>query len=171
MEIVIKKANPNQVEVALEMLNSAAVWLKEKGSKQWEKWLDPSDLNKRSIQQGFEKGEFYFVYSKSNVLVGMYRLQTEDEANWGKNKDNAVYVHQLVTNRDYQGKNVGASILTSIERELQKKGIEFLRLDCLAESKGLCEYYEKNAFEPKGLKKREQDGLVYQQYEKDLKGS
>ena len=94
MELIIKSGNLEEVNIALDLLYKAAIWLKDKNIDYWQNWLNPSVQHINWIKQGFEKGEFYFVYNNENILIGMYRLQYDDEIFWGKRNDKAGYIRQ-----------------------------------------------------------------------------
>jgi len=151
MKFTIKKAEPNEINIAYDLLNSAAVWLRDKKVDYWQNWLDPPAEHIEWIKQGFDNGEFYFVYNSENVIMGMYRLQYSDEMFWGKQNDKAGYIHSFTTNRDFKGQGIGDLILNMIEEELAGQGFEYLRLDCSSDIEGLCAYYENYGFEPKEI--------------------
>jgi len=150
MEITIRNCNLSDLNIAFDLLYKAAVWLKGKTIDYWQVWLNPPDIYVAWIKQGFDNGEFYFVYSAGN-LVGMYRLQCSDEIFWGKRNDKAGYIHSFTTNRELKGKGLGYAILSTIEKELHIKGFDYFRLDCSPDIDGLCKYYEDYGFKPRGI--------------------
>jgi len=149
MEFIIKNGTSNELDLALDLLYQAAIWLKDKNIDYWQRWLNPSETYVSWIKQGFDKGEFSFVYNKDNHLIGMYRLQYSDEIFWGKRNDKAGYIHSFTTNRGYRGKGMGYLILKAVEDELIRNNFDYLRLDCSPDIDGLCKYYENYGFEPK----------------------
>lgn len=149
MELTTRNAKSNEINIALNLLNKAALWLKNKNIDYWQNWLNPSDEYVAWIKQGFDNGEFYFVHNSQNVIVGMYRLQHTDELFWGKRNDKASYIHSFTTNRDFKGNRIGYLILKTIEEELVKKNFDYLRLDCSPNIEALCNYYENYGFVPK----------------------
>lgn len=149
MKLTIRSAKSNEINIALNLLNKAALWLKDKSIDYWQNWLNPSDEHIAWIKQGFDNGEFYFVFNSQNAIMGMYRLQYTDEMFWGKQTDKAGYIHSFTTNRDFKGNNIGYQVLKTIEEELLKKSFAYLRLDCSPAIVGLCNYYENYGFVPK----------------------
>ncbi|MCL1901109.1 MAG: GNAT family N-acetyltransferase [Firmicutes bacterium] len=172
MEINIKKAKLNEIDKVLDLLKSAALWLKAETIDYWQNWLNPPELHVDWIKQGLKNKEFYFVYDSENTLLGMYRLQYNDEMFWGQQNIKAGYIHSFTTNRKYKGKGIGIKILQLIEKKLSDKGVDFLRLDCSPDIKGLCKYYESYGFrrigEPKDIGV---DGFICQLYEKRINWS
>ena len=149
MELFIRKGKSDELTIVFDLLYNAAIWLKNEKVDYWQNWLAPSELHLNWIKEGLDNGEFYFVYSNEDIIVGMYRLQYSDEMFWGKRNDKAGYIHSFTTNREYKGKKIGFRILESIEKGLLEIGSDYLRLDCSPDIKGLCKYYEDYGFEPR----------------------
>ena len=149
MELMIESAGSDRITIALDLLYKAAVWLKDKNIDYWQNWLDPLNEHIAWIRQGFDNGEFYFVYNNESIIMGMYRLQYRDEMFWGEQNDKSGYIHSFTTNRDFKGNGIGYHILRMIEEKLLEQGFDYLRLDCSPDIRGLCKYYENYGFEPK----------------------
>lgn len=145
MEITERIAISGELNLGLEMLKEAAVWLKEKNINYWKSWLNPNQDYINWIKSGLDNNEFYFLESE-NEVIGMYRLQYSDEMFWGKREEKAGYIHSFTIKRKYCGQGIGRDALELIALKLKQNGIGLIRLDCGSEIKGLCEYYEKNGF-------------------------
>ena len=130
------------------MLKESAEWLRVRKIDYWQDWHKPSKQYKEWIMEGIRKGEFNFALD-DDIILGMFRLQYEDELFWGKRTDLSGYIHSFTTKRMYKGKGIGKLILNDIEKMLYEKGVTILRLDCGTKIDGLCKYYEKYGFEPK----------------------
>jgi ribosomal protein S18 acetylase RimI-like enzyme len=150
--IVFRIAAEQDLSLALKLLKEAAETLKDKGINQWTFWQDPSEEKINWIKQGFENNEFYFVENLENELVAMFRLMSEDELYWGKQTQDARYIHSLVVRKQFSGQQIGQQIMQQIESNLIERNVFILRLDCNASSKGLCAYYEKLDFVKVGEK-------------------
>ena len=147
MDLKTRKARPDEINIAFDLLYKAALWLKDNAVDYWLEWLDPPEIYKAWIKQGFDNGEFYFAENANSELAGMFRLQYEDEMFWGKQSDKAGYVHSFTTVRGLKGKQIGYAVLRMIEQTLLEKGIGLLRLDCSPAVERLCKYYEDYGFE------------------------
>jgi RimJ/RimL family protein N-acetyltransferase len=145
------KAQNNQLPIILELLKNAAENLAQKNIPQWQFWLNPPEDKINWITQGIENQEFNFVV-KENDLVGMYRLQNQDELYWGLQSEKAAYLHSLVIKPEFSGGGLGKKILQSIENQLINQNIHLLRLDCVAHNPALCQYYESQGFVKVGEK-------------------
>ena len=148
-ELLIRKANADEYNIALKLLREAALWLNERHIDYWQGWLNPDNNLKSWIKSGFNHDEFYFVENNGEIIA-MYRLQYDDEFFWGKRNDRAVYIHSLTTKRKLYGQRLGYQILKIIEGNAKKDNRRFLRLDCGIDNKGLCQYYLNFGFKNKG---------------------
>ena len=83
MELLIRKANADEYNIALKLLREAALWLNERHIDYWQGWLNPDNKLKSWIKSGFDHDEFYFVENNGEIIA-MYRLQYDDEFFWGK---------------------------------------------------------------------------------------
>lgn len=145
MTFDLRQAQREELPIALEMLKEAALWLKGKGINYWQDWIDPKVQYINWIKQGFDNDQFYFFYSGSK-LSGMLRLQYQDEIFWGKQKDNAGYIHSFTTRRDMAGAGFGHIMLNKVQDLLNNEGIKIMRLDCGKNYEKLCKYYESEGF-------------------------
>ena len=168
MEMTIRKALICELDIAFNLLKEAAQWLKDKEIDYWQNWHNPSDLYQNWIKDGFENSQFYYIECNKSV-IGMYRLQFEDEMFWGKNNDKSAYIHSFTIKRNLSGKGIGKEILRMIEQQLKMQDINILRLDCGANINGLCKYYENYGFKCIGQKKIH--GETLNLYEKQLPSS
>jgi len=166
MNLKYRIAKKNEINIALRLLKEAAEWLDDKGIDYWQNWHNPNEEFSNWIKEGFNNQEFNFV-ELNNEIVGMYRLQYNDEMIWGEKEDKAGYVHSFTTRRNIKGKGIGKKILEHIEEELRSKSIDILRLDCGCNVTGLCEYYIRNGFIRVG--ETELPGEKLNLYEKKLK--
>lgn len=167
-DLLFAPARKNQLSLALSLLAEAARRLQNKNTQQWAFWINPPAHKVTWIKEGFAAGEFYFVYTKGE-LVGMFRLLYFDEKYWGHRKDrfdSAAYVHSLTVRDAYVGRGIGALILQKIERQLKAEGIAIFRLDCMYENENLCNYYRNQGFLP--VEVTEIDGVQQQLFEKNL---
>lgn len=149
MQLIIRKAKNNEINIVFDLLKESAQWLKEKNIDYWQNWHDPEDIYIKWIKEGFEKNQFSFIENNENI-IGMFRLQYEDEPFWGKRYEKAGYIHSFTVKRELSGKGIGYLILDKIKKFLKDKNINIIRLDCGSDIIGLCNYYEKYGFKSVG---------------------
>ena len=151
MNFTTRLADSSELKVAFELLKHAAERLNDKGLKQWRYWMDPPQEKIAWVEEGFKNGEFHFILI-DNQIAGMFRLLNEDELYWGIQVYSARYIHSLVVKTIYSGKGIGEQVVLKVVQDCKKLNVDYLRLDCDAQNKGLCNYYEQQGFQKVGQK-------------------
>ena len=135
--------------IVFDLLKKASEWLRDKNIDYWQNWHDPPESHKNWILDGLIKKQFHLMY-QGNTLIGMFRLQYDDEMFWGKREDKAGYLHSFTIKREMGGRGLGYKVLTQIETYLKQNGYHYLRLDCGLHNKRLCDYYKNYGFNEVG---------------------
>jgi ribosomal protein S18 acetylase RimI-like enzyme len=161
----IRLAQPNEIKIGFQMLREAALWLKSKEIDYWQNWLDPPTHHKDWIISGFSKKEFRFI-EQNNEIIGMIRLQDNDEIFWGNDDTPAIYIHSFTTKRSLAGYSIGSQILAQVELIARQNGKKFLRLDCGSQIEGLNNYYLKENF--RFVRQKKLDGYIMNLYEREI---
>ncbi len=78
--------------------------------------------------------------------AGTFILQWSDPFWWGDRPPDAGYVHKLAIRPAYKGRGLGIEMLRWAEAKARSEGKKFLRLNCIAEDRGIRDYYEKAGF-------------------------
>jgi ribosomal protein S18 acetylase RimI-like enzyme len=149
MQLELRLSDYEEIEIGLNLLKKAAYWLKSKNIDYWQSWINPQELYIDWIKQGFKNGQFYFVLNNFRI-IGMFRLQWDDELFWGKQENDSGYIHSFTIDRDYYGQGLGKQVLLMIEDLCVKNNKHFLRLDCGVNVTGLCKYYSDFGFNSVG---------------------
>jgi ribosomal protein S18 acetylase RimI-like enzyme len=165
MDIKIRQANANEVAIALALFEEAALKLREKGTNQWQHWINPTPAYINRVQKGFDDKVYFFV-EKSGQLAGMFRLMDSDEEYWGQQREAAIYLHSFMTKPVFKGQGIGSAVLKLVEIQIRERGINYFRLDCIADNEALCHYYEKQGF--KRVQTREMPHYTVQLFEKKI---
>ena len=143
-ELDVRRAGLADADEIVAMLSEAARWLLSRGIRQW-----PDPFPRDRVERLVRRGDFYLVRLDGEP-VAAFALQWADPAFWGEQPDDAGYVHALTVRRTHGGRGLGAWLLDWAGAEVDARGREFLRLDCLAENDALRRYYEAQGFEPRG---------------------
>lgn len=154
MEIKFIRAQKVELKDALNFFKLASQSLSEKQVSQWSYWVDPPKEKISWVKDGFEKGEFFFVYNSTGDKIAMFRLLDSDTLYWGEkgNDINVRYVHSLVVLPSYSGLGIGKSVILKIIENLISEGVLRFRLDCDGSNLSLCKYYESYGFKKVGEK-------------------
>ncbi len=145
MKLKVKEADPSESPTAFELFKKTALWLHKKEINYWQHWINPDEKWTNWVNKGFEEGQFYFVYHKSEI-IGIFRLLWCDELFWGDRDYNSGYIHSITIDPEFHGQGLGAKIIFMIEEICRAEEKKFLRLDCGIKSKKLHKYFEKHGF-------------------------
>ena len=154
MNLIFKKAKIDELDHALELFKLASLSLGKKNVSQWAYWSDPPEEKITWVKEGFDKGEFFFVYNDSGIKIAMFRLLQNDTLYWGEKglENNVKYVHSLVVRPDFSGLGIGKIVMLNIIENLKSEGVKKFRLDCDGSNPRLCQYYESYGFKKVGEK-------------------
>ena len=150
MKFIFMQIDEKELNTVLGFLKEAAVWLRDKKIDYWQDWLDPPEFFKDWILTGLRQKQFHYIVNDVNEVIGMFRLQYDDELFWGERDDRAAYIHSFAIKRSLGGKGTGYEVLRAIEEFVKEKGADYLRLDCGLKIKKLCEYYINYGFKKTG---------------------
>lgn len=148
MKIEFIRALSSELEEALFFFKLASQSLSKKNIGQWSYWIDPPEEKISWVKEGFDNGEFYFVYDQEGNKIAMFRLLEMDTLYWDNKgiEKNTRYIHSLVVHPSYSGQGVGKCVMLKIIDQLKHNKIKKLRLDCDGSNPRLCGYYEDYGF-------------------------
>lgn len=149
---VIPARKDDEKEV-MELLVSAAEWLRDKGSSQWSGLLQGEDTH--NMREAIAQGHV-FLFRQKAELAGVVMLLPEasewDRRLWGdEGHGESVYLHRLAIDRRFAGAGLGRTIMAWAETGVSCPGKTKIRLDCVSENKALQSFYSGMGYESKGL--------------------
>jgi len=157
---------PSEQSKVLELFKTAAQRIATMNIDHWQYWHDPPPEKIQWVTQGITNAEYFFIHNDQQELIGMVRILNEDLLYWGKQEENATYIHSLLVTDAFNGRGMGKKIIASICAKASNKGSRFLRLDADSKNPKLCRYYEGLGFKKVG--QVELPLSVYHLYEKEL---
>jgi ribosomal protein S18 acetylase RimI-like enzyme len=166
-ELIVIPAEPDDAETIFRLLFEAGAWLQSRGIRQWSAVWPLSAYEQAETRGRIARGWCYLA-RRDNIVVGTLTVQPSDEALWGADQGDALYVHGLAISRAVAGQGVGLALLRWAEREVIAHGRRCLRLDCMAGNPGLRAYYQRAGFVERGIIV-EGDGWEAALFEKDLR--
>jgi len=137
---VTPATNTDVADVA-GVLEDASRWLRERGAAQW-----PHRFAPELVLPAIEAGQTWLVRADKEV-VGTLTVDHDDPA-WSDQPANAAYVHRMAVIR--HGAALGTWLLAWVGDQAHMAGRDAVRLDCVANNTGLCVYYERHGFRPRG---------------------
>lgn len=144
-DLVVRMAEPDDVEPVLDLLAEAGHWVRAvTGISQW-----PKRFPRQFMIDLVDRGVLYVAHD-DRVLAATLCLQWADPTFWPDADDNAVYVHRLAVMRFYAGRGIGERLLDWAAERAVEAGRAFVRVDCMTENAGLRRYYESLGFQHRG---------------------
>ena len=104
------------------------------------------------LQEIAEKMQFKGVID--NKIACVWAIAFSDSLIWEeKNKDAAIYIHRIATNKKYRGNNFVKTIVDWVVKHPLKNNYKYIRLDTVGNNAGLIHHYTKCGFQFLGLSK------------------
>ncbi|HIW31152.1 MAG TPA: GNAT family N-acetyltransferase [Candidatus Paenibacillus intestinavium] len=162
------QATAEDMNVIRDLIVHTVNWLKSMGSTQWNSL--PNEQDDHYLANAIANGEvIVFRKTGTDALAGSVILQQHpgdwDRKLWGAiaaSKNDAIYLHRLIVNREYSSRELGSHILSWIDQSIQFTGRDRIKLDCIAHNEKLNAFYMRCGFTYMG----ETDGFII--YEKLL---
>jgi GNAT superfamily N-acetyltransferase len=157
MRIACAEPTVENMKAVLGLIEEARGWLWTKDTDQWEKpWPDEKARDAR-VLRGLENGKTWIVWDHNAPAATVTIATRANPAVWSRPgcecdlSDRAVYVHRLITGRNYAGWGLGAELIDWAGLRGQRLyGAKWIRIDVWSTNKGLHDYYLKRGFEPCG---------------------
>jgi len=121
----------------LGLRDDLARWLIGRGVDQWQ----PGELPRGAIEDEVTQG-FVHVVRRQEELVATVTITWADPLIWPDQTEPAGYIHRLMVNRRWTGREIGLSLLTWAEMHIRQSGRTLARLDCVRSNRRLRDYYE-----------------------------
>ncbi|GLW65404.1 hypothetical protein Arub01_36480 [Actinomadura rubrobrunea] len=145
----LRPASPDDLHTIIELIESAAAWLRTKGTTQWNRpWPTRRDRDRR-IRTALARGETWILWHGTVPAATVTVTTTPDEALWTPDEraEPAVYLHRLVVDRRYAGLGLGAWLLDWAGwRARTEYGARWIRIDVWADNYALHRYYLRQGF-------------------------
>jgi len=160
LSLDIRRADPGDLPVVLELIDEAKLWLPTKLTDQWSRnWVDQKG-RKRSdrVQDSLLQGTTWIVtvtYKQQQYAVATVTI--EPNANplvWdraGELDDSAVYLSRLVVARKFAGLKIGPALLNwACDHAWRRHRAELVRVDVWTRNFALHKYYRAQGFRWQG---------------------
>jgi ribosomal protein S18 acetylase RimI-like enzyme len=147
----LKRAGDGDFDSVYAVMIDASAWLKSRGINMWG-WV-PRETGRKIVRDRMQNHDVYLARHDSRPIA-TFSMQWTDEEMWDeRGRDgHAGYIHGIAVARIAAGRGVGAALIDHAETMVAARGRKLLRLDCMAENKSLCAYYERLDFSHAGLK-------------------
>ncbi|WP_036745877.1 GNAT family N-acetyltransferase [Paenibacillus sp. UNC451MF] len=165
-KFTMSQARPEDTEAIMALLLEIAEWLRSKGSSQWKGLLEGYDSH--DTANAIQRGDVFICKFEEDVAGSVMLIQKPSDWDcnlWGSKahrEDQAIYLHRLAVKRKYANTGLGKAILQWCDSGIRFEGKTVVRLDCIASSLQLNNFYSHNGYFYMG----EKDGFSI--YEKSI---
>ena len=144
--------------IVLGLIEDARKWLTTKGTDQWAKPYPDADRKLARVQEGIERGETWIVREGDRPAATVTIRTERNGVVWSEQtchcipSEPAVYVHRLITAREYAGLGLGAELIdwAGLRGQIDC-GAEWVRIDVWTTNLALHKFYMSIGFESCGM--------------------
>ena len=136
----IHQSTHSEAAELVAVLNDALAHKHSKSDSAW----GQHPFNEEEISGAITTKERYTI-TLNGTVCGTFVLQERDER-WPRDDKRALYIHQFAMNESARGQGLGKEVMQWINEQARVRHLDLLRLDYLAENKGLEAYYESHGF-------------------------
>jgi GNAT superfamily N-acetyltransferase len=154
----LAKATAANLDDVNKLADEAREWLAKKGTDQWQSSWPSNDKRDERVRTGLEEGQTWIVWDRGTAAATVSITTEHDPAVWSYPgctcdlSEPAVYVHRLITARDYARRGLGAELTNWAGlRARRDYGAQWIRIDVWTTNTELHEYYLKAGFKACGF--------------------
>jgi GNAT superfamily N-acetyltransferase len=151
-------ATDEDQEVVLGLIEDARTWLRTKDTNQWEEPWPSQDERDGRVRKGLEGGKTWIVWDGKTPAATVTIARDHNPTVWSgpactcNPKENAVYVHRLITARSHAGWGLGAALIDWAGLHAARQyGAKWIRIDVWTSNTALHDYYWKRGFRSCGF--------------------
>ena len=145
----VRLADQAETGVILALRREAALWLAEQGSDQWRLPYPSAEGMTERITASIRAGETWIVEEAGHLLATITVNDSTDEGLWTSDEiRTALFAHRMILDRSIAaGRGIGSEMLDYAGELAERRGREWLRLDCWTTNRQLHNYYLSQGFE------------------------
>lgn len=140
MNLSILPATTDDLPMIINLFDRAIQYQKKNNYIGWQ------SMDKQFIENDVHQGLLYKICS-GEKLVGIFCICFMDKLIWReKERGDAIYLHRIVLNREYQGLKMFKTVLHWAVEQARKKSLMYIRMDTWAANSKLIDYYKGYGF-------------------------
>ena len=144
----LEEAQPDDVPAFVALLEAAARWQVSRGVDQW---LPGSFAAQRPLLRAAQNaGHLLVIRGRAGLRAGVVLGDRDHGGVWDSSALPMAYLSKLVVSDADRGRGLGRVMLAECERLAERRGAEYLRLDCVATNQRLIRYYQAAGYYPRG---------------------
>jgi ribosomal protein S18 acetylase RimI-like enzyme len=114
------------------------------------------------------KEQMQWKLIENDSIACNWTITLEDKDIWEeKEKGDAIYIHRIVTNPDFRGRNLIKKLVDWAKNHASELGKKYVRLDTLGNNTKLIEHYTQAGFEFLGIEKLSNTQNLPAHYQKE----
>lgn len=138
---VILNSNPGDIGRIFSLYGDAVAYQKTKFNKHW------LPFDREMVEKEIEDGRQWKIMEGDDVAC-IFAIAYDDPFIWGeKNADPAIYIHRIVTNPLFKGRNYVKKIIDWAKEHATEKEKRFIRMDTWGDNEELISYYKNCGFD------------------------
>ncbi|MGE5291432.1 MAG: GNAT family N-acetyltransferase [Micromonosporaceae bacterium] len=149
MTFRLSPANHRHLQLIIGLVEEAALWLRGKGTDQWERpWPSRAKRDARILRDLWAR-RTWIAWENGVPAATITADETANPMLWTgwERAEAATYVHRLVVARKYAGRGLGADLLDwAGNRAAKHYGAQWIRIDVWTTNTPLHRYYEAQGF-------------------------
>lgn len=149
MTFRLSLANHSHLQLIIGLVDEAALWLRGKGTDQWERpWPSRAKRDARILGDLWAR-KTWIAWENGVPAATITAEETANPRLWAvwERAEAAAYVHRLIVARRYAGLGLGADLLDwAGNRAATHYGAQWIRIDVWTTNTPLHRYYENQGF-------------------------
>jgi GNAT superfamily N-acetyltransferase len=138
----IQQARPSDAPMIASLLQEVSQQLIDEGRALW----SPAEFDQERVLRDTHAGLFHVV-REGDQLAGVMKFELEDAYFWPEvAPGTSAFVHKLAVHRAWAKKGVSTELLSYARARALHLSRAYLRLDCVADRRGLRDLYERFGF-------------------------
>lgn len=145
----VRRADADDLDLILGMINGAAAWLQNKGTDQWALPWPTRKARDNRVLRGLRQGKTWLAESGTTPVATITCRKNGNQDLWTdeEQKQPALYVSRLIVTRKHAGLEIGGALVDWAALRAQSDwSAQCVRIDVWTTNVALHTYYEKRGF-------------------------
>ncbi|MBS1640697.1 MAG: GNAT family N-acetyltransferase [Bacteroidetes bacterium] len=140
MSFIIANASSNDLPIIYNLFEEAIKFQKINNYIGW------NDYDKEFIKSDIQN-KLLFKVSDGDDIACIFSICYSDALIWREKEiGNAIYLHRIVLNRNFEGKKLFSKILEWAIQFAKKRKLKYIRMDTWANNEKIITYYKSYGF-------------------------
>lgn len=138
---IILNSHPGDIDTIFSLYDDAVAYQKTKFNKHW------LPFDRKMVEKEIDESRQWKIMEGDDVAC-IFAIAYDDPFIWGeKNADPAIYIHRIVTNPLFKGRNYVKKIIEWSKEHARENEKKFIRMDTWGDNEELISYYKNCGFD------------------------